>query len=167
MDAIATAARVIHVVLLGIWMGAAALWLSLEPGLGAVVSSRQEVYAVLGLGLERIDLFAFAAGPLALITGILGWAAQGSIGLRSAGAALLTGSAIFGSQYLTPRLIALEVRLGPLFERLDPADAQLAEHAQLMMAAQGLVILEALLAFLLIVAAVRSGQPRRRYGIEV
>ncbi len=144
MDRLGALARVLHVLLLGVWAGAGAYHLLVVvPSAFAVFPSKHDALTFLGGGAAQLDRFGMIAGPLALIT-LLGWVGQGrSLGMRALGAIALGAGAVTSGFWLGPQIALLEAKL--------MEGAQVTEALnQLYTAADGVLIGTVVLALLML-----------------
>lgn len=168
LGAFASGARIVHVLVLGLWMGAVGLYWLVQGRVGSVVDSAHVADLLLRDLLARIDLAALVAGPLLLVTLIVGWAPiQVPIRNRAVGVVVATLLAGVSGRWLAPRRAELIAALGRRLEDAEASSPLLVEIVQLAQIDLGLTTAHGLLAALLVVAAMRASQPRRRFGIEL
>lgn len=154
--------------LLGLWTGGVAFFWLLRSRVGDVLPSVHLADALLRDVLARIDTFGLLAGPLLLLSLLAGWAPlQVPLRNRAVGVLIATALAAVSGRWLAPRRAELVAELGRRLEDVDPAAPRALELAQLEQVAVALLLGHGLIAAVLVVAAVRGSQPRRRFGIEV
>lgn len=168
LGAVATGARIVHVVLLGLWAGGVAFFWLLKSRIDAVIPSAHMAEALLRDLQQRLDEFGLAAGPLVLLTLLAGWGPQ-QVPLRRRVVSVILACTLAGvcSRWLAPRRSALVDALGTRIENLQPNTPQALELVRFDHLAVGSLALQGLIATLLMAAAVRGSQPRRRFGIEL
>jgi hypothetical protein len=165
VDLFASAARVLHVLLSGLWLGAAALCLLLVFLVPETLESRQAAEAVLAAVRSRLDLYGVVAGPAALLTLAVGWLPLNvPLRFRSLLTLLATGAAGLSARYLVPRMAELMAAMGRPLEDLpatDPAVRQYLELSSYSLVALGVQVGAA---FLLTLTAAAVQKPKRRFG---
>lgn len=140
----------------------------LKSRVDAVIPSLHAADALLRDILARVDTFGLVAGPLVLLSLLMGWAPlQVPLRNRVVGILAATLLAAVSGRWLSPRRAELVAELGRRLEDVDPGAPRLVELVQLEQIGLGLLAAHGLIATLLIAAAVRGSQPRRRYGIEL
>ena len=161
-------ARIVHVIILGLWAGSVAFYLMLRSRVEAIIPSLHTADALLNDILAQIDSFALIAGPLLLVSLIAGWSPlQTPIRNRALGVLLATVTAGISGRWLAPRKTELIEALGRRIEDADPAAPRVLELVQLDQVGLGLLAVHGIVAVLLIAAAIRASQPRRSFGIEL
>ncbi|MCA9551822.1 MAG: hypothetical protein KC933_17425 [Myxococcales bacterium] len=165
MDIFSSAARVLHVLMVGLWMGAAALCLLLVYLVPDTLDSRQAAEAVLAATRARLDLYGVMAGPGALITLAVGWVPMNvPLRLRVFLCLAATGAAGFGGQYLLPRMNELMAAMGRPLEELPATDPLVGQYLELSTVSFVALAVQVAAAFLLTLTAVAAAKPKKRYG---
>ena len=168
MGLLATTARVLHVLLLSLWIGASSFYLLLRHSLLEAASSRHEAAELLGRGLAQIDLYGLAAGPLLLVTLLAGWASlQVPLRLRALLAALMTVAVAVSGRLVAPELARVRARMGRPLEDMDPASPLMVQADELEAYALGLMLTHLAAALFLLVTAVAAARKKRTFGIEL
>lgn len=168
VDVFATAARVLHLLLTGLWLGAGALCGLLVVLVPETLESQQAAEAVLSATRTRVDTFGLIAGPIALLSLAVGWA---PLMVPMRGRALLTlaatGAAGFSGQYVQPKMQQMMAAMGRPIEDLpatDPLVVQYSDLANISLVALGVQVAVALI---LMVVGVAVSRPKKRYGLEL
>lgn len=165
MGLLATAARVLHILATGLWLGAGVLVFVLGQLVPETLESRQAAEAVMSATRARLDLYGMVAGPVALVTLAAGWAPlQVPLRFRALLALGATGAAAFSGQYLIPRMREVMDAMGRPLEDLPAADPFVMEYLELSTVSLGALGLQVLAALLLTVTGVGASKPKRRYG---
>ncbi len=168
MGIFASAARVVHVLLVGTWLGAGILSVLLIYLVPDTLASRQAAEAVLSATRARVDLFGLAAGPIALLTLGAGWLPLNVPLRRRVMLALVaTGAAAFSGRYLVPKMREVIAAMGRPLEDLPLADPLVVEYLDLSAVSVAVLAVQVAAAFLLVVMAVAAAKPKRTYGIEL
>jgi hypothetical protein len=165
---VATLARVLHVMLLGVWLGASLLFVAQASSILAIVGSRHMAGDVLTAALSLIDLFGVCASPVLLVTLFVGWGPLAVPLERRALGALVMAGAVLASRYLvTPRIEALKAEMSVRLEHMDPGHPSMHAYDSLHTMSSALMILHVAACFLMLIAAVRTARPKRSFGIEL
>jgi hypothetical protein len=168
LDLLARPARVLHEVLLGLWLGAGALYVSLWTQLDRLLGARGAAGAVLLAARESIDAFGLIAGPLLLVTLVLGWAPLKSpLRWRALGTMFLGGAAVFSWLRVVPRATELAAAMPAPLEQLPPARPEVLEYLELLTLASELTMAQTLVALVLLILGVISTGERTRQGIQL
>lgn len=168
MSTLATAARVLHALVLAVWMGGAVAFLVLERRLEPLLGSAHQAELVLREARALLDGFGLLAGPVLLLSLVAGWAPlQAPLRNRGLLVVLQTVLAGISARYLVPRQTALMAGLGRRLEDVPSTDPQLLELLQLHQIGVGVTAVEAALAGLLLATAFTRARPARRFGIEL
>lgn len=162
MGAIAALARVLYVLLLGVWAGAGAYHLLvIVPSALAAFPDKHGALAYLQAAVGELDRFGTIAGPLVVVLLLVGWLGQGRpLALRVLGAVALGVAAVSSRLWLGPQIVALEAQL------LEGAQVT-ATLNELYTAADGLLIGTVVLALLLLVTTPLGGGPRPGSRIQL
>lgn len=163
------AARVLHILILSLWLGACAFFIFImAPTVFEVIPSRHDAGNVVTAALMQIDLFGLVSGPLLLVTTLIGWLPLGTpIRLRSLAALVMTAAAGISRQWLTPEMIRLREAMGARIEAVDAEEPLKIAFSRLHAVSTTLMVLHAGLALALLVYAIAATTPKRRYGIEL
>lgn len=169
MSTFSSAARVLHVLVTAIWLGAGALCSVLVFVVPETLDSLQAAEAVLSATRARLDLFGMAAGPVLFLTLMVGWVPL-MVRLRMRLFVILAGSgaAALSGRYLVPKMRELIDAMGRPLQDLASADPLVSQYTQLSVYSLGTLGVQVLAAFLLVVTAVAAGKPKKQsYGIEL
>lgn len=170
MSPLLTLARVLHLLLAGLWFGGVALALVADRRLEPWLDSAQAVDAVRwGLFEVLQNGLLLVAGPGTLATLVLGWGGQAVPLRRRLWAAVIgLAAAAVGSRYLAPRRDELMLALGRRLEDASP-DAPMVQELLQLGQMGGLVLwVELIAAGVLLLSVVAPGRERRRsFGIEL
>lgn len=166
LDAIA---RVVHVVLLALWVGGGALIMAIvAPDAFHVLSSREEAANLVAAVVAAFDLFGLFAGPGLLVSLLAGWLPMKTrIGLRTFLVLLATAGVVVSGRYLTPRMNDIRAQLGKPIDQVELGNPLLIEFGNLHLASTAIMGLHVFLALVLLIVAVVSSTPKRRGGIEI
>jgi len=106
-------ARVLYLVLLGIWAGAGLYHLLvIMPAALSAFSSKQEALGFLGRTLGDLDTYGLVAGPLIIVALYAGWGgARRRLGLRAILGLFATIGALISGHWLGPKIAGLEAAL--------------------------------------------------------
>lgn len=167
MGAFATAARVLHVLLTGVWLGAGALTILLVQLVPETLESQQAAELVLSASREHLDTYGLLAGPVALLTLAVGWVPlmvplRVRVLLTLAG----TGAAGFSGQYLVPKMQQVMDAMGRPLEDLPATDPLVGQYLDLSMVSLGALGVQVLAALLLTVSGVAASKSKRSGGLE-
>lgn len=158
----------VHVLLLGLWMGGVAFFGVLCSTAPEVVASAHTTSQLQSEILARMDGFGLIAGPILLLSLVLGWSPiRTQIRYRAAGVVFVTVLVGISSRWIAPRKEELMAAIGRRLEDVDHSTALMMELTQLEHISLGLLIAHGLVAAMLVISAVGSGRTRRRYGIEL
>lgn len=158
-------ARVLHVLLVGIWLGAGGLAILMGYLVPETLDSQQAAARVLSEVRAHLDTYGVLAGPLALVTLVVGWAPQNMpLRLRVIMTLTATGAAAFSRQYLVPKLREVMNAMGRPLEDLPAADPLVSQYLDLATVSQGALMLEVAAALVLTVTAASASKPKRSYG---
>ena len=165
VDLFSSAARVLHTLLTGLWLGAGALCLLLVYLVPDTLESRQAAEAVLSATRARLDLYGVMAGPAALLTLAVGWVPL-NVPLRARVLVTLaaTGAAGFSGQYLIPKMAEIMAAMGRPLEDLPVTDPLVLQYLDLSAVSLGALGLQVAAAFLLTLTAAAAAKPKKRYG---
>lgn len=168
LGTLATGARVVHVLLLGLWMGGVVSFGLLRERAEAVLPSWHLADTLLRDLLGWLDAYGLVAGPLLLVTLLAGWVPL-QVPLRGRVVAVVGATlvAAVSGRWLAPRKAALIAELGRRLDDVDPSAPRAIELAQLDQVGSSLLVALGVLTAGLMVAAVRGSRPRRRFGIEL
>jgi hypothetical protein len=165
---IASSARIVHVLVTSLWLGASVFFMILAPTLFDIVSSRHEATEVITAALAKIDLFGIFAGPLLLVTLVAGWLPlQTPLRLRALITLGMTVAVGVSGQWITPRLVQIQAAMGRPLQDMDPTSVAMIEYDQLHTVSSGLMVFHVAAALLLLVLSVRASRPKRSFGIEL
>lgn len=168
MNWIAATARVFHAFLLSLWIGGAALWLSLNSVDPTLLDGRHTATGLMLVAGAQVERFGLFAGPLLLVALVIGWLPmRAPIRTRGIGAIALIAAAGINQRVLWPRLIAVREAMGRPMQELTPGDHLLARFERLELFTSGLFWFQLLIAAVLVIAAMRSLRPARSFGIEL
>lgn len=166
MAATAAIARAIHVLLLALWTGAGAFYLvAVIPEVTHTVPG-PEARGLLSSMLSMLDLYGFIAGPILLLTLLLGWTTVGArIRVRAVAGLLMTVGAILSGRWITPRAIELEKGLGKPLEQVAADDPIRISIEQLLVASDATITAVVVLGVLMLVASGGNPSKKRPSGI--
>ncbi len=169
MSVIGSAARVLHVLVTGIWLGAGALCILLVFLVPETLDSRQAAEAVLSATRARLDLFGLLAGPVLLLTLAVGWVPlMVRLKMRFFVTLAGTGAAALSGRYLVPKMREVMDAMGRPLQDLPSTDPLVTQYLELSVASLGTLGVQVLAALLLVVTAVAAGKPKKQsYGIEL
>lgn len=168
-DPSGTGARILHVVILAAWFGACLLVAAvLAPQAFQAIPSREIAANLVTVVVRTIDLFGMIAGPVLLVTLLLGWLPLGTpLKFRVFAVLLMTGATVASDRWLTPEMLALRHRtIGRPIQDLPIADPMRVELGRLHELSTGLFAAHALLALVLLVLAVAGSTPKRKSSIR-
>ncbi len=163
MSGLAAFARLVHVLLLALWVGGGAFFAAVvAPEAFRVIQPRSEAAALVGAVLERVDASILFVGPILFLTLFAGWVPMGvRLRWRAAFVVMLSGASLLSGHWLSPRMQSIQRAMGRAVEDLDRADPLRIEFERLHIASEGLMSLHLLLALLLLVSAVLNSKPKR------
>ncbi len=162
------AARIVHVLLLGGWIGALATCGLLRQRAEWVLDSAHAADALARDLIGVIDGVGVLAGPVLLGSLVLGWRSfQAPLRGRAVGILLVTGLAALSRRWIGPRQAELVAELGRRLDDVDLGAPGVAELAQLEQVGVVLSVLLASILVWLLAAAIQGSQPRRRFAIEL
>ena len=167
MTGLASAARVVHVVLLALGIGAAAQLLMISDTLdGAHLQWGADVRAVVR---AQLDSFMILSAPFLLITLAIGWAPlQAQLRTRAVGVGVWAVMGAVSARWLSPQLQGIRSELGRALDGLPGSTPGLADWAQLSTISQTLLFAQLALGVLLLWWAVTATGPKRSYsGIQL
>lgn len=163
LNGLATAARVVHVVLLALGIGAAAQLLTLSDALS--VASLQIGSEVQTAVRAQLDGFMIIAAPILLVTLGLGWVPlQAQLRARIIGVGVWTLLALVSGQWLSPQLVAVRGQLGRAIDGLTTGAPGLADWSQLATISESLLVAQLIVGVFLLLASMISIGPKRSYG---
>lgn len=163
MSGLAAFARLVHVLLLALWVGGGVFFAAVvAPEAFSVIQPRSEAGALVGALLARIDGFILIMGPALFLTLFAGWVPLG-VRLRTRALAVLfmTGASLLSGYWLTPRMQSIQKAMGRAVEDLDRADPLRVEFERLHLASEGLMAVHLILALVLLFAALLHMKPKR------
>ena len=168
MGPIAVVARALHAMLLALWLGSATTFMMLAPTLLQKVPSRHDADQVMIALLEKLGLRGLLAGPLVLVTLLVGWGSeQVPLRLRAGLALALTLGAGLAGRWIAPNMTSLALAMGRRIEDLAPSEPLVLEFLRFEAWAEWAALAQACLAAVLLVLVVAGGRSRRRAGIEL
>lgn len=155
--------------ILAAWFGACLLVAAvLAPQAFQVIPSREIAANLVTVVVRTIDLFGMIAGPVLLVTLLLGWLPLGTpLKFRVFAVLLMTGATVASDRWLTPEMLALRHTIGRPIQDLPIADPMRVELGRLHELSTGLFAAHALLALVLLVLAVAGSTPKRKSSIEL
>lgn len=158
----------VHIVLLGGWMGAYAELIVLSGSVGSVVASRHEAGAVLLAALSDLERHAVWVVPILLITLWTGWSEPGRKRRGRTGWLLGLAGLTLASRYvIAPRFKEIRDGLGRPVEDLGLADPALVDYLWWERLLSLGVVAQAGLALVLLVWAVVQHRSRPSMGISL
>jgi len=165
----AALARALHVLLLGLWVGAGVTFLGvLGPDAFGVLSSRQAARDLLTTVLAHLDLGFLLMSPVVALTLFVGWIPLGvSLRLRAVGILVLPVLAAVSRHWITPTMEELRQSMGATLDDIGSSDPLLMQFANLDVASSAVMIVHVALAALLLVSAVVATTPKQRHGIQL
>jgi len=168
LGALANFARVVHIVILGWWMGAYAELVQLGRVAEAVLGSQHETGAVLLAALADLERFGIWGLPILLVTLWVGWS---SFGRKRRGPAVGLGILAvltLGSRYVVrPRFREIRDGLGRPVEDLGLTDPALVDYLWWERTLAVVVSMQIGVALVLLVWAVIRNRPKTSLGIEL
>ena len=163
MNGLANAARVVHVVLLALGIGAAAQLLMMSDVFD--VAGRQPGAEIISLVRAQLDGFMILSAPALLLTLAVGWVPlQARLRSRAAGVGLWALLAIISGRWLSPRLETVRGELGRALDGLPGGAPGAADWAQLSTISHSVLVAQLLVGVLLLLWAMSSSGPKRSYG---
>ncbi len=167
MNEFASAARVVHVLLLALGIGAAAQLLMMSDALSAVpLQHGAQIREALR---AQLDGFMLLSAPVLLVTLGMGWVPlQAQLRPRVVGIAALTILSAVSGRWLNPALVELQDRLGRALDGL-PSDAPgTADWTQLSAISHAVLLGQLAVAVVLLLLSITSSGPKRSYaGIQL
>ena len=161
MNGLAIAARVVHVVLLALGIGAAAQLLMLPDALPTLQASAEIANQL----RAQLDGFVILAAPPLLLTLALGWMPlQAQLRSRAIGIGVWAILALVSGRWLNPRIEAAQARLGRALDGLPSDAAGVSDWAQLSTVSHALLIAQLAVGILLLLWSMTAGGPKRSYG---
>lgn len=171
MSGFAAFARLVHILVLALWVGGGVLFaFVVAPEAFRVIHPRSEAAALVAAVLERVDASILVVGPILFLTLFAGWTPLGvRLRWRAILVLLMSGASLLSGLWLSPTMQSLQKAMGRAVEDLDRGDPLRIEFERLHYASEGLTGLHLLLAFVLLVAALTNGKPKRsgRSSIEL
>ncbi len=163
MNGFATGARVLHVVLLALGIGAAAQLLTMSDALEATsLESSAEVRSIVR---AQLDGFMVLSAPLLLLTLAVGWLPlQSQLRSRAIGVGVWALLAALSTRWLSPRLETLRAQLGRALDGLPPTAVGAADWVQLTAISRSLLVGQLVVGVILLLWAVTASGPKRTYG---
>jgi hypothetical protein len=169
LGAVSTVARVVHVLILSVWLGASLFFVAvLAPEAFSVLPSRELAGTLITTTLNKIDLFGLIFGPVLRVTLFVGWLGVGvPVKLRALFCVLMTLATGVSGRWLTPEMVRIRQAMGRKIEDVAATDPLKIEFGRLHTVSTSLMAAHMLLAFLLIIYAVSATAPKKKYGIEL
>lgn len=168
MGPLSTFARVVHIVLVGWWMGAYAELVLLAGSVEAVVPSRHASGAVLLAALADLERASLWGLPILLVTLWVGWSGPGAKLRGRTTLAAVLGALVLLSRYVVrPRFRDVRDGLGRPVEDLGLTDPALADYLWWERILSASVLLEVAIALVLLVWAALRMRPKQSFGIEL
>ena len=163
MSGLAAFARLVHVLILALWVGGGVFFAAVvAPEAFRVIQPRSEAAALVGALLERVDASILVVGPALFVSLFAGWIPLGvRLRWRALFVLLLSGASLLSGYWLSPRMRSIQSAMGRAVEDLDRGDPLRLEFERLHLASEGLMSLHLLLAIILLVTAVVSSRPKR------
>ena len=165
----AAIARVLHVILLALWLGAGVFFIGvIAPDTFQIVEARQMAGELVRKVLEHFDLFGLVAGPIVFVTLFLGWVPLGvRLRLRAVGALIMTVMVGVSGRWLSPKMVELLAAMGRPIDDVDAGDPLMVQFTNLHTASEAIMTAHVALALALLVASVLSATPKPKFGIEL
>ena len=169
LTALGTIGRVVHVLFLAVWFGAGlAFMMIVAPDVFDVLDSRQAAGDVIAKVVDHLDLFGLVAGPVILLSLLVGYLPLAvPLRLRAAAAVVMTVLAGVSGRWLSPRMVELRNAMGRPIDDVAASDPLKVQFTNLHTASEAMMFVHVALALLLLVAAVVSTVPKRKHGIEL
>ena len=163
MNGLAVAARVVHIILLALGIGAAAQLLTLSDALStAGLEAAADLRAVVR---SQLDGFILFSAPILLITLGVGWVPlQVKLRTRIIGVAVWAVLALVSVRWLSPRLASVKAGLGRALDGLPATAAGAADWSQLSTISHSLLIAQLVVGLTLLLMSVTATGPKRSYG---
>jgi hypothetical protein len=162
-------ARILHVLLLGLWLGTIAGLLAGERPLSEALDSAQSLEAAIGALHARALRFGLWGLPLVMLSFLVGWSSlRVPLQRRFSALACLAAVIVVEAYFLLPRLLDLGAALGERMEGVDTTRGlglAYADARQYLYLADACMV--ALTVFLIISAMTQRSSRSRRLGIEV
>ena len=168
MSGINTGARVVHVILLGVVLGSG-LFVNvlLEPTALAQLQSQQRTAELISSVMSHLDLFVLVASPIILLSLIVGYFSLGvPIKARVIVVFIVAGLVTLRSQWLSPKMIKIHQAMGQPLEDVLATDPMKIQYINLETAFQWLHWVQLGLVLFLLVIAITSSTPKRKFGIK-
>ncbi len=157
-------ARILHLLLLGGWIGGGAFYLLFERTVFDVVASKHTASDVMIAALGRFELFGLLAGPLLLLTLGLGWLSlQVPLRARAVMVLVMVGLQSLSRYWVSPQIVQVKAAMGRKLEDMSSLDPLVAEYSQLQNWSAWLMFAHLLIALVLLVFAVVA-RPKRKFG---
>ena len=163
MNGFATWARVVHVVLLALGIGAAAQLLTMSDALEA--ASLESSAQVRSIVRAQLDGFMILSAPVLLLTLAVGWLPlQSQLRSRAIGVGVWALLGALSARWLNPRLETLRAQLGRALDGLPPTAVGAADWVQLTAISRTLLVAQLVVGVILLLWAVTASGPKRTYG---
>jgi len=157
-------ARTLHVLLLGIWLGAAIFFVGAAQKAAAMIDSKHFAGDVITANLDLIETYGLWAGPIILVT-LFGWTAlQQPLRTRVLGAMLMIAAILMSRYWTTPAMVEAKAAMGMRLENMDPQHPLVQQFQYFHVIGSSLHLLHLVVCFFMLIAAVRSSKPRRSFG---
>jgi hypothetical protein len=160
--------RVVHILFLGLVLGSGlAMVLVFIPEAMTTLPSRQLAGDLVLKISTHLDFFFFLSSPLILLSLIFGYFSL-AVPLKSRVIASLLMTIIMAvkSQWLQPKMLALSEAMGRAIDDLPLTDPMRIQYLNLDAAAQICTWAYLAFALFLLVQAVVTATPKRKFGIE-
>lgn len=157
-------ARILHLLLLGGWIGGGIFYVLFERTVLDVVPSKHLASDIMIAALGRFELFGLLAGPLLLLTLVLGWLSlQVPLRARAILILVMVGAQSLSRYWVSPQLVQVKAAMGRKLEDMSSLDPLVTEYSQLQSWSAGLMFAHLLIALVLLVFAVVA-RPKRKFG---
>ena len=168
MSGLSTGARVVHVVLLGVILGSGLLVnVLLGPDALTQLQSKQMAAELVSLVMSHLDFFVLIVSPIILLSLIVGYFSLGvPIKARVITVFIVAGLVGLRSQWLSPKIIKIHKAMGRPIEDVLATDPMKIQYVNLETAFQWLHWVQLGLLLFLLVFAITSSTPKRKFGIK-
>lgn len=169
MGWVQTVARVIHFLILSLWLGAGVFFMAVfAPRAFHVIPSRDLAGELVRASLSWFDLFGLVAGPFLMLTLLLGWLPiKVPLRLRMALVAIMTFAVGLSGRWVTPSMMRLRESMGRPIEAVEAGDPLKVQFGQLHAVSTGLMAVHLAVALVLLVLGIVASSPKKKFGIEL